>query len=710
MHLVRVVSPSWVRSASAVLLAVVAFPAAARLQQRLDTNPAVRGSESAQVDDYLEERFRSPFARAAILVMDGPDAADSEAGRALVRSVVARIEALPFITGTLSPATSLDTLLIGRDHRGAIIVAGIAPGEDGGTAIDRLRAVTTQLHPVGVRTLEWTGELALRADVSRASAGEARRGELRAVPVSLLLALWAFAGVAGAFVGVAAGVTSVLLALGVVALGRGTFSPTPLTPSVATLLALALGVDYTLLTFRRGSSGPEATRAVRRTILIAGGVIAAAFVPLFMLPIGELRSAGLGAVSAVAGAVFTALWFVPAFANRGPARAEPAAAQRWRRWTRRIIERPWLALAAGLVPMLSLGACAFGLRMGLQGPSILPPTLESVRAFDTLTAMGRLESAMGLRVVLELPEGQDVLSPDGWAALGRYEDALRADGRVAAVRSIHTAAGGLGPATVRRIFPQQAIGSLVSLDGRAALLHVAHASPDIADAGALVADLRRRGVAPAGAPGARVLVGGLSAYNVDYTAALLDRAGLVLGLAALSCWVILFFSLRSVLLATKAIVLNAISVAAALGVITLVFQSEAGARLLGLPAPLDGIVPSIPLLVLCATFGVGLDYEVLLLARVAEERRAGASNEQAIIEGTARSADVIVRAAIVMIGVFAAFAVSDFVVLKILGVALAVAITLDISLIRLIAAPALLFLARRWNWWPGERGSAAARP
>jgi RND superfamily putative drug exporter len=151
-------------------------------------------------------------------------------------------------------------------------------------------------------------------------------------------------------------------------------------------------------------------------------------------------------------------------------------------------------------------------------------------------------------------------------------------------------------------------------------------------------------------------------------------------------------------------------VAAALGAITLVFQSEAGARMMGLPSPLDGIVPSIPLLALCGTFGVGLDYEVLLLARVSEERRAGASNEQAIIEGLARSADVIVRAAVIMIGVFAAFAVSDFVVLEILGVALAVAITLDVTLIRLVAAPALLYLARRWNWWPGERGSPEARP
>jgi RND superfamily putative drug exporter len=109
-------------------------------------------------------------------------------------------------------------------------------------------------------------------------------------------------------------------------------------------------------------------------------------------------------------------------------------------------------------------------------------------------------------------------------------------------------------------------------------------------------------------------------------------------------------------------------------------------------------------------FGVGMDYEVFLLSRVAEERKRGARSESAIVEGLARSADVITRAAAIMTGVFVAFAMSDLVIVKLIGFTLAVAIVLDATLIRLMVAPALLRLAWRWNWWPGEGFNTRTQP
>jgi RND superfamily putative drug exporter len=122
--------------------------------------------------------------------------------------------------------------------------------------------------------------------------------------------------------------------------------------------------------------------------------------------------------------------------------------------------------------------------------------------------------------------------------------------------------------------------------------------------------------------------------------------------------------------------------------------------LVGLAQPLDGIFPVVPLLVFCTVFGLSMDYEVFLVSRVAEARRAGRSDREAVVDGVARTGGVITSAAVVMIVVFGAFTMGEFVLMKILGFALAVAVLIDVTVIRLALGPALLRLAGRWNWWP----------
>ena len=166
--------------------------------------------------------------------------------------------------------------------------------------------------------------------------------------------------------------------------------------------------------------------------------------------------------------------------------------------------------------------------------------------------------------------------------------------------------------------------------------------------------------------------------------------------------VVLFLAFRSVLVPLKAVALNLLSVSGAFGALVLVFQDGHGARLLGLAAPLDGVFPIVPALVFCTVFGLSMDYEVFLVARVAEARRAGLSEDEALAEGLARTGPVITSAAAIMIAVFAAFTLGEFVLLKMLGFALAVAVLLDATVIRMAIGPALLRLAGRWNWWPGR--------
>ena len=192
---------------------------------------------------------------------------------------------------------------------------------------------------------------------------------------------------------------------------------------------------------------------------------------------------------------------------------------------------------------------------------------------------------------------------------------------------------------------------------------------------ALVRDLRRQDPATlTGLAGTRLRVGGLPAFNADYEDAVGGRTRGVVALVVATTLVVLFLAFRSVLVPLKAVALNLLSVSGAFGALVLVFQDGHGARLLGLAGPLDGVFPIVPALVFCTVFGLSMDYEVFLVARVAEARRAGLSEDEALAEGLARTGPVITSAAAIMIAVFAAFTLGEFVLLKMLGFALAVAV------------------------------------
>ena len=202
-------------------------------------------------------------------------------------------------------------------------------------------------------------------------------------------------------------------------------------------------------------------------------------------------------------------------------------------------------------------------------------------------------------------------------------------------------------------------------------------------------------------PGARLTVGGLPAFNADYIDAINARVvGLVL-LVVLATLIGLIVGFRSLLVPVKALVLNLLSVASASGAVVLVLQEGQGGALLGLNEPLGAVFHAVPVLVFCAVFGLSMDYEVFLVARVAEARRT-MGEDDAIVVGLARTGGVITSAAAIMITVFAAFTLGECVFIKVLGFALATAVFVDATLVHMAIGPALLTLAGKWNWWPGR--------
>jgi putative drug exporter of the RND superfamily len=205
-----------------------------------------------------------------------------------------------------------------------------------------------------------------------------------------------------------------------------------------------------------------------------------------------------------------------------------------------------------------------------------------------------------------------------------------------------------------------------------------------------------------GLAGTHVEVGGLPGFNADYEDAI--KSALVPVFVSVICatLLVLSFAFRSVLIPLKAVALNLLSVAAAYGAVAIVFQHGLGSRLVGLPTPMHGGFPILPIVVFCIVFGLSMDYEVFIVSRIADGRRAGLGDGAALVEGLASTGRVITFAASIMVMIFGAFVFGDFVLIKILGFALGVAVFLDATVIRMAVGPALIRLAGRWNWWPGR--------
>jgi RND superfamily putative drug exporter len=314
-----------------------------------------------------------------------------------------------------------------------------------------------------------------------------------------------------------------------------------------------------------------------------------------------------------------------------------------------------------------------------------------------------------LRILVELP-GDSIPETDaGWSAVDQLSKQLAKDPRCARVISITTLAEGnrssLGSLSreTRRTF--------LSSDGHAALLEVVSAtSVSLREQVNWVRELRKTG-APAltGVPSATLLIGGIPALNSDYETIVVNHFPSATALVVAGTLVALLAGFQSVFAAFKAIGLNLLSVAASIGALVVVFQQGHGGRFLGVPGGTGSIFPLVPIVAFAIVFGLSMDYEVFLVARVLEARKSGLNEMDAIPEGMAKTAGLITSAAAIMIMVFAAFTFGDFLVVKMIGFTLSVAVLIDATIVRTVIGPALLRIAGDWNWWPGGLGTAEGK-
>ena len=723
----------WIVAAWALMLALLA-PAAARVEQVLDVSARVENSESAVVDEVLRTRFASPFARHAVLVLSGVPGPRSDSGVALLRDAVDAVRAVPGVTGTISWLDAGDSLFAPGAGGGTFVIVGVDPTSSSADAmVPLLRSATTaasdrmrSTYPQAA--LRWTGDIVLNYDIRRTSAAEGQRAEQRALPLTLVMLVVAFGTVVAAFISVAAGVVGIVATLGVAALIASHWPLSILLSNIVSMIGLGLGIDYALLTVSRfreeladgrdaHDAAIRASRAAGHTILLSGCSVLIGFVALALIPLSELRAVAVGGALVVAFSVLVAVTLLPALlAMLGPrvnagrlvrrGATTPLASDRWRRWGRWVAAHPVLVLIVAGAPLVVLAAQAKRIETGLPRSGWLPAGMESAEALAELIAMERTGIVQSVRVVVELPPGHSALEGDGWRAIARVGHALAADPRIERVQSLPALVGSDEPnLMLASLIPAEARGTFVSRDQRASVIALLPIpSADLTTVTEFVRDVRASDLAAkAQLPGTTVSIGGMPAFNADYEDAIDGRMPLVVALVLGGTLLALLVGFRSVLIPLKALALNLLSVAAALGAVVLVFQDGHGIQLVGVDAAMGSLFPALPALVFCIVFGLSMDYEVFLVARIAEARRAGLGESEAIAEGLARTGGMITSAAAIMIVVFAAFMLGDFLMIKVLGFALATAVLFDATIVRMAIGPALLRLAGSWNWWPGER-------
>jgi RND superfamily putative drug exporter len=719
--------------AAVVLAAVVAIlPFAFHAESHLETATRVEGSQAETVRQDLATRFRSPFVDRVILVITGLPPADSDEGKQALETMVEQLRDETGVSGVVSYLDQRDPIFLGKGG-GTFILIGLAPSDG------PVESLVPQLHKKAnslanqLRSsypdvkLELTGELPLNFDIRKASADDVRRGESLVIPATLVLLLVAFGSLVAAVIPLAVAQLAIAATLAITGFIAQRFHLSILVQNLATMLGLGLGIDYALLMVSRfreaisaGHTGSVASvmaaRRAGRTLLISASTVAIGFLALLTVPISEIRSIGVAGFLVAAISVLLTNTVVPAvLALLGPridagrlpftpaldAHRAARTGVRWRRWGKVIVAHPWLALLLAGVPLLLLARQATRLDTSLPRGDWLPEAAESVHALHTLEHMDRSGVVYSLRLLVELPKDSIAGTDAGWNAIDRLTKRLAADPRCARVISITTVAE--GDRSSLTDLPDESRRTFLSSDGKQALLEVLPAaSMSLRDQVDWVRELRASGAAAlTGVPGATLRIGGIPALNADYQTIVDAHIVPVTVLVVSGTLIALVGGFRSLFVAVKAIALNLLSVGASFGALVLVFQEGHGSGLLGVPGGTGSIFPLVPIVAFAIVFGLSMDYEVFLVARVLEARRSGLSEMDAIPEGLARTAGLITSAAAIMIVVFAAFTFGNFLVVKMIGFTLAVAVLIDATLVRIVIGPALLRLAGDWNWWPG---------
>jgi heme transporter len=660
----------------------------------------VPGSQSLRVHDDLEAHYpdqgTSPLALVAAPRADA-SYEDMNAAAGFLQQVAGQVSDVAVVSNPAQPAPQPD-----RPY----VVSLRLDTSNNSSASDAAKKLRAKVGVQGDRPGHMeNGRVRLyvigQGALSTAAAANTKHGIAKAeqwnLPIILIVLLAVFGSLAAAAIPLALGICTVAITMGLVYLLSAYTTMSVFVTSTVSMFGIALAVDYSLFILMRfreelraGRQPHEAVDAAMATsglaVALSGMTVVASLTGIYLIDTPALASMATGAILAVAVAMLTSTTMTPAvLATFGRSAAKRSAALHWSRrpettqsrfwshWTGGVMRRPWASAMAASAVLVAMAVPALSM---VLGNSLLRQfdSSHEIRAGVSAAAEALGPGALGPVQVL-------VTFPDGDASSSAHAQIL------AAIRQDM----GQAPNLI-------SVATPVFADNNSSAMVSGVLSVDPEDLGARNTIAWLRGHLPAaGAGSAQVSIGGPTALIKDFDEEVSRTQPWVLVFVALIAFVMLLISIQSVFLAFKGVLMTVLSVAAAYGSLVMVFQ-WGWLEKLGF-APISSIDSTVPPLVLAMTFGLSMDYEIFLLTRIRERFLQSGNTRDAVAYGVSTSARTITSAALIMIAVFIGFAFAGMPLVAEIGVACAVAIAVDATVVRLVMVPALMAMFAQWNWW-----------
>ncbi|MGZ4207513.1 MAG: MMPL family transporter [Actinomycetota bacterium] len=654
-------------------------------------NFSLPGAESQQAFDLLKARFPAHAGGTVDIVFKADDGVTSPGIRNRMDNVFSQIGTMPHIDAVVSPYSTQGARQISPD--GKIAFAEV---EFGVQAIDVPKAEANQLIDLARSVespglqVEFAGDVILFTQQQQPGSAEAV-----GLVAAILILLITFGSLLAMVLPLMSALFGIAIGLSLVLIFANIISVPEFTPQIAAMIGIGVGVDYALFIVTRYRQGlhddldPEAATlkamvTAGRAVVFAGTVVVISLLGILLMGFQFVQGIAVGGAAAVFVTMLASITLLPAMLGfvggnidklKVPFfRTSRAAGQAgfWYRWSRFIQRRPWVAGLTGLGLVILLAIPFFSMRLGSADSGNDPKSLTTRRSYDLLSE----GFGPGFNGPLILAAKID--SPDALAALNKLDEALRTTPGIAEATPV--VPNQKGDAAIITVYPTTSPQDAATSD----LVHRlrAHIIPGVIDGSNM-----------------KVYVGGLTAIFVDFAGKIAERLPVLIAVVIALSFLLLMAVFRSVLVPLKAAIMNLLSIGASYGVIVAVFQWGWARQVVGVDK--TGPIESwIPMMMFTILFGLSMDYEIFLLSRVREEYMRTRDNAASVADGVAKTGRVITAAAAIMIVVFLTFVVGfDIRQVKEIGLGLAVAVLVDVTLVRMVLVPATMELLGDANWW-----------
>ncbi len=668
-----------------VAVAIFAFNATAGGQP--DESFSLPGSESQRAADAIQDRFPQETLYSSNVIFHSEDGLTDPTTKAAIEQAVQKLADVPHVVGASSPYDPRGPT-VSADEQTAFATVGFDVEKVDATEFDAAEKAVQDLRDAGIE-VEYDGGLGY------ANVPAGGNSELIGILMAVLILAIAFGSIVAMSLPIVTALVAIVVGSSAIGIMSGVVPVPQITGIVAMMLGLGVGIDYALFILSRhrqnlasGQSVPVAIGRANATaglsVLFAGVTVIVAILGLKVSGIPMMTMMGYGSAIMVAVVMLASITLLPAmlgvvkhrvnsvrvpFVKPKPAYDPDSASVRW---ASRVVAQPLRYGGAAALLLVLLAIPVFSMHLGFADAGNDAPDSTTRKAYD-LMADGYGPGTNGpLQVVLD---------SDGTPIPGAVVQQVTTD-----------LAAQPGVASVGEPVTNQA-------DDLAIITVTPTTSPQDARTGDLLMHLRQDTIPTAlGDTDVEASVTGSTALTVDVSSRLQQRMPWFLGAVIGLSFLVLMVVFRSVLVPLKAAALNVLGVAAAYGVVVAVFQWGWGASLIGVHESVP-IMPLAPMLMFAILFGLSMDYEVFLMSRVREQYRKHFEPRRAVVEGVGSTARVITSAALIMISVFASFILDVDTTTKMFGVGLAVAVFLDVTLVRMVLVPAAMSLLGHSAWW-----------